>query len=115
MSAFAMFSLKDPSLLAFQERRNDFNMKSLYLVNRVPSDTQTRVLLDPLQPDHLRPMFNDVFRHMQRGKALQPYVFHEGHYLLSIDGTEYFSSKSIHCSSCLSRQNKKTGQWTYYH
>jgi hypothetical protein len=26
MSAFGMFSLKDPSLLAFEERRNDKNM-----------------------------------------------------------------------------------------
>jgi hypothetical protein len=50
MSGFAMFSLKDPSLLAFQERRNDFNIKSLYLVNEVPSDTQTRELLDAQQP-----------------------------------------------------------------
>ena len=29
MSAFALFALKDPSLLFFQERRNDENMKSL--------------------------------------------------------------------------------------
>ena len=28
MSAIAMFSLKDPSLLAFQGRRNDHNMKN---------------------------------------------------------------------------------------
>ena len=38
MSGFAMFSLKDPSLLAFQERRNDENMKSLYRIGQVPSD-----------------------------------------------------------------------------
>jgi hypothetical protein len=31
MSGFAMFSLKDPSLLAFDERRcNDGNLKSIY-------------------------------------------------------------------------------------
>ena len=29
MSAFAMFSLKDPSLLAFDQRRNDENLKAL--------------------------------------------------------------------------------------
>jgi hypothetical protein len=37
MSAVAMFSLKDSSLLAFQDRRNDENMKNLYLINQVPS------------------------------------------------------------------------------
>ena len=30
MSAVAVFSLKDPSLLAFQDRRNDENMKNLH-------------------------------------------------------------------------------------
>ena len=115
MSGFAMFSLKDPSLLAFQHRRNDGNMKTLYHVDQVPSDTRIREILDSIDPDLLRPMFNDVFRELQRGKALKPFVFHEGHYLVSMDGTEYFSSNSVHCPSCLCRTNKKTSQVTYYH
>jgi hypothetical protein len=115
MSAIAMFSLKDPSLLAFQERRNDDNMKNLYLIKKVCSDTQMREILDPLTPDSIRPMFNDVFRQLQRGKALEQFVFHENCYLLSIDGTEHFSSKKVHCNSCLQRKNKKTGEITYYH
>lgn len=115
MSAVAMFSLKDPSLLAFQERRNDENMKNLFRIRQVPSDTQMRVILDPLEPDLLRPLFSDPFQQLQRGKALEPFVFHEGHYLLSVDGTEYFWSKKIHCESCLQRKNSKTGEITYYH
>jgi hypothetical protein len=51
MSAFAMFSLKDPSLLAFQERRNDENMKNLYRIRVIPSDTQMREVGDPLDPE----------------------------------------------------------------
>ena len=42
MSAFAMFSLKDPSLLAFDERcrnQND-NFRTMYGIESVPSDTQ---------------------------------------------------------------------------
>lgn len=115
MSGFAMFSLKDPSLLAFEERRNDENMKQLYRIRQVPSDTQMREILDPLAPDALRPMFNDIFGTLQRGKALEPYVFYDGCYLLSLDGTEYFSSNTIHCDSCLERKNHKTGEITYYH
>ena len=69
MSAFALFSLKDPSLLAFEKRRYDQNIKNLFRVTNVPSDTQMRTILDPLEPDLLRPMFNDVFRQLQRGKA----------------------------------------------
>ena len=60
MSAFAMFSLKDPSLLAFEARCNDGNMKTLYGIGNVPSDTQMREILDPIKPDQLRPFFNDV-------------------------------------------------------
>jgi len=115
MSGFAMFSLKDPSLLAFSYRRNDANMKQLFGIGQIPSDTQMREILDPVQPELLRPVFNDVLRELQRGKGLEPFAFHEGHYLLSVDGTGYFSSKKIHCASCLQKVNKKTGEITYQH
>ena len=36
MSAFAMFSLKDPSLLAFDQRRNDENLQSVYGIENIP-------------------------------------------------------------------------------
>ena len=46
MSAFAMFSLKDPSLLAFDQlRQTDENLKSIYHINHVPSDTHMRTIL----------------------------------------------------------------------
>ncbi len=41
-SGFAMFSLKDPSLLAFDRRRSDQNMKTLFGIGQIPSDTQMR-------------------------------------------------------------------------
>jgi hypothetical protein len=115
MSALAMFSLKDPSLLAFEERRNDENIKTLFWVQQVPSDTHMRELLDPVPPDLFRPMFNDVLRAMQRGKALQQFIFHDGCYLLSLDGTQYFRSQNVHCSSCLVSKDSSTGKLTYSH
>jgi hypothetical protein len=115
LSGFAMFSLKDPSLLAFDARRLEGNLNRLYGIDRVPCDTQMREILDPVDPDLLRPVFNDVFRSLQRGKALEPLVFHEGCYLLSLDGTGYFSSSSVHCDSCLEKVNQRTGEVTYSH
>ena len=115
MSAFALFSLKDPSLLAFEKRRYDANMKSLFRILNIPSDTQMRTILDSLQSDFLRPMFNDIFGQLQRGKVLEPFAFHQGAYLVSLDGTGYFSSKNIHCDSCLQKKNSKTGEITYQH
>ena len=115
MSAVAMFVLKDPSLLAFDARRNDQNMKNLFGIQQVPCDTHMREVLDPLEPNQFRPFFNDVFRELQRGKVLEQFVFHQGCYLLLLDGTEYFSSQKVHCESCMERVNQKTGEVTYYH
>jgi hypothetical protein len=116
MSAFAMFSLKDPSLLAFEERRSGYtNLKTVYLVNNVPCDTQMRTILDEVDPDDIEPLFSDVFRQLQRGKALEKMVFMNGCYLLSVDGTGYFSSNSVHCDFCSVKTNSKTGEITYYH
>ena len=46
MSAFAMFSLKDPSLLQFDKRRNEDaecqNLKSIYGIRNIPSDSRMR-------------------------------------------------------------------------
>ena len=114
MSAFTIFSLKDPSLLAFDERRNDENIKAVYHIENIPCDTHLRTILDPLDPELLRPLFQDIFRRLQRGKALEPFVFYEGCYLASFDGTGYFSSKKVHCPSCMEKVSK-SGVVTYSH
>src|SRR5262245_55452324 len=70
MSAFAMFSLKSPSLLAFDKERSAGNWQTIYGMKRVPCDTHMRERLDPVSPESLRPVFKSVFRQLQRGKAL---------------------------------------------
>lgn len=114
MSAFALFALKDPSLLAFDERRSDGNLKAVFGIGQIPSDTQMREILDQVVPEHLRASFGDVFRQLQRGKALEPFAFYADHYLLSLDGTGYFSSQKIHCPACQVKEHKN-GTVTYEH
>jgi len=114
MSAFAMFSLKSPSLLAFDKERAERNLGTIYGMERVPCDTRMREILDPVFPEALRPVFKSVFRQLQRGKVLEPMAFLEGHYLLALDGTGYFSSTTIHCASCLHKVHRN-GSLTYYH
>jgi len=114
MSAFAMFSLKSPSLLAFDKERAEGNLETIYGIERVPCDTHMREILDPVSPEWLRPVFKSVFRQLQRGKALEPMAFLEGHYLLALDGTGYFSSTQIHCASCLHKVHRN-GSITYSH
>ena len=114
MSAFAMFSLKAPSLLAFDKERAEGNLHTIYGIERVPCDTHMREILDPVSPKVLRPLFTSVFRQLQRGKALEPMAFLDEYYLLALDGTEYFSSKTIHCASCLHKVHRN-GSVTYFH
>ena len=114
MSAFAMFSLKAPSLLTFDKQRAEGNLGTVYGIERVPCDTHMRERLDPVSPESLRPVFKSVCRQLQRGKALEPMEFLDGHYLLALDGTGYFSSQTIHCASCLQKVHRN-GAVTYYH
>ncbi len=81
MSAFAMFSLKAPSLLAFDKERAEGNLHTIYGIERVPCDTYMRAMLDPVSPTVLRPVFQSIFCQLQRGKALEAMTFLNGHYL----------------------------------
>ena len=114
MAGLALFCLKDPSLLAFQRRALDHNLRSVFGLRAIPSDTQMRAILDEAAPEQLRPVFRDVFRQLQRGKVLEDYVFLEGCYLIALDGVEYFCSRKVHCPHCLTRQHKN-GEVSYYH
>lgn len=116
MSAFAMFSLKDPSLLAFDKRRNEEpeNLHTIYGIGNIPCDTTMREILDEISSQEIRRAFKDVFRQLQRGKALEPFVYMDGYYLLALDGTGYFSSEKLHSESCLEKKSSKTGKITYH-
>src|SRR6266852_170850 len=114
MSAFAMFSLKSPSLLAFDQQRVEGNLATIYGIQRAPCDTYMRETLDPVSPEALRPSFKSVFRQLQRGKALEAMLLLDGHYLVALDGTGYFASPTIHCASCLQKVHRN-GSITYYH
>ncbi len=75
MSAFAMFSLKIPSLLKFDERRKDEtecqNLKNIYGIENVPSDSRMREICDEIDPrKYIAPLFKVSFRQLQRGKEI---------------------------------------------
>ena len=108
MSGFAMFSLKDPSLLAFDERRLERpeSLHSVYGVGVIPSDTQMRTILDEVAPTHLRRAFRSVFHQLQRGKVLPKLTCLGGHLLLAIDGTGIHSSENIGADYCLTKERR---------
>lgn len=105
MSGLAIFSLKFPSLLQFEEQTKQAglikkNLKTLYKIEQVPSDTYLRERLDEVNPAEIRKVFKKIFANVQRGKALEAYTYLNGHYLMPMDMTGFFSSSNVHCENC---------------
>lgn len=113
-----MMFLQDPSLLEFQQAlqdaTNNNNLKTIFSVYSIPKDSQMRTILDIHPYDPLLDVFSDFFRDLQRGKYLEPYRFLSDYYLITLDGSEYFSSEKIHCDNCLTKETKGDGI-NYYH
>ena len=119
MSGLAVYGLKYASLLKFDEAaRGDAavrsNLRRLYGVARVPSDTRMRERLDEVDPRSLRSCYRRLFAALQRGKGLEGFACLDGHYLLSVDGTGHHSSKKVHCGNCCEKHHRD-GTTTYYH
>jgi hypothetical protein len=121
MSGFSIFCLKFSSLLQFEEQMREEKMAShlspIFKLVEVPSDTQMRSVLDEIEPLELAPIFKNIFNKVQESKRLEYFQFFDGSYLVSIDGTQYFSSDKIHCDSCMFKKtNDESGEGIlYYH
>lgn len=118
MSGLAVFGLKFPSLLQFDQGLNDdvikHNLNALYHVKQAPCDTSMRERLDEVDPRFLRPAFTAIFSLLQRGKVLDDYKFLNKYLIIACDGTGMFSSPAIHCENCCEKHHKD-GSITYYH
>ncbi len=119
MSGLAVFGFKMPSLLQFEKEKVAEpwirrNLRTLYGVERAPSDTCLRDRLDSVTPNQLRRPFKKIFSYLQRGKALESYRYLNGHYIISLDGTGQFSSEKVHCECCCEKHHKN-GRIEYYH
>jgi len=118
MTGLAIFGLKFPSLLQYDQKRKKpeiaNNLKNLYHVQTSPSDTYLGERLDEIDSNLLRPAFKKLFSKLQRCKKLENFEFFDGYYLLSLDGTGEFSSGNISCPHCCKKEHKN-GKVTYYH
>ena len=76
-SAFAMFSLKSPSLLSFKEqtKQEEKNLKAIYHLQSVPGDTQMRAALDPLLPSPLREIFPKFYHKLNQAGVIKEYEY----------------------------------------
>lgn len=112
MSALAMMFFQDPSLLSFLRRLDDplqcGNLKALFAVEAIPQDSCLRECLDAVDTAAIHPAFALLLQRLQRGNQLGGFRFLNGHYLVALDGSQYFCSETIHCPSCLTYKGSKS-------
>lgn len=111
-----MFSLKSPSLLSFEEqtKQEKKNLKSIYHIEAIPSDTQMRTTLDPIDPEPLRTLFVKLFQKLKGAGVIKEYEYWNGYVIVSADGVEHFYSTKVHCKHCTTRTNRN-GETSYHH
>jgi hypothetical protein len=104
LGAFSVFYMQAPSFLAhqrdMQRKKGQNNAQSLFEVERIPSDGQIRNLLDPVEPGILYERFWEIYGCLDEGGYLDKYRGAAGTRLISLDGSQYFSSQEIHCPNC---------------
>ena len=118
LSAFSVFFMQSRSFLDHQRLMNSQkgrdNAASLFGIERIPCDNQIRNLLDLVPASTVFGVFRSVYDGLSKTGNLKPYQCFQGEFLLTLDGTEYFSSKKIHCCHCCHRTHKN-GSTTYFH
>ena len=120
LSAFSVFFTQCPAFRSFQQNmehsRGRNNARSLFQVERIPTDKHLRQTLDPIEPSHLFSLFDDLPQAFDQTGLLAALRAVENTRRIALDATWYFSSqsKNIHCPrcSCLSHAE---GQGTHFH
>jgi hypothetical protein len=118
MTGLSCMYFQEPSFATFQrnleEERNVNNLRTLFGIENLPSDTQVRDIIDYHSPTILSPIFKDFFSRLQRSKKLLDYEFLPGKYLCALDGTQFFSSNAVSCDQCLTKHEDNENKATRY-
>lgn len=117
LSTLACMFYKSSSLLKYQrlmkKRLYRDNLQTQFGVTEIPSDNQIRTIISSINPNEFQPIFGNYLKRLQRGKYLSKFSF-EDKYLVALDGTQYYSSETIHCEECLQKK-KRNGKIEYSH
>lgn len=118
LSAFSVFFTQSPSFLAFQKSMQKIkgmnNAESLFGIGKIPSDNHIRNMLDVVPPETVFPIFTFIAETLNAFGHLDAFRSYSNNILRALDGTQYFSSKKIHCDNCCVKEHKN-GSKTYSH
>jgi hypothetical protein len=117
MAAFSVFFMQSASFLAHQQAMQDHQQRnnacSLFGIEQIPSDPQIRNLLDPIAPAALSAPFWAIFALLEEAGELSSFRSLNDQWLVSLDGTQYFSSSRIHCQRCTVKVWHETEYYTH--
>jgi len=118
LSAFSLFFMQSASFLEHQQRlergRNHSNCRTLFGIEKIPSNNHLRTLLDTTPPELLEPCFDQALQQMRQHGGWSHFERLGGRVLIALDGSEYFCSEKRGCPRCLTRK-RSHGRMENYH
>ena len=117
-SALSVFMTQSPSFLAYQktmrQNKGRSNAQSLFEMEEIPCENQTRDSLDSVAPQEIYPLYDGVLQALDEQGVLDEYRTVQATLPIALDGTWYHASEKIHCVNCSCIEHTN-GKKTYYH
>ena len=115
-AGFAVFSLKEPSLLAFRREypNREANLRRVYGIESVPGDTALREGLDGVEPARLQGCFGAPLGVLRHQGVFKSRLVLGGYLAVAVDGTGHYGSSTHSCPHCMVR-NHRGGKQSFYH
>jgi hypothetical protein len=118
LSAFSVFFTQSPSFLSFQtmmeKNKGNSNARTLFGIEKIPSDNQIRNILDPTPAEILFPVYLKILDYVNDQGGLEACRVLDNTILVAMDGTGYYYSEKISCPRCCVN-NHKDGRVSYAH
>lgn len=118
LSAFSLFFMQNASFLSFQRNMEkgstQTNYQGLFGVEKIPTDSHIRSMLDAVSPGELEPCFDASLAAMEQNGGMASFTVFGTRKLIALDGTEYFGSHKLNCPCCQKRE-RSNGKTEYYH
>ena len=115
--AFSIFHMQSGSFLAHQrsmsQKRGQCNLKSVFKLKQIPSDTQIRNMMDGVPAAHLEGAYESLWKQLSEENQLTKFHILGERLLVGLDGIQFFSSNKIQCEQC-SWQETEVGK-RYHH
>lgn len=117
-AAFAIFFMQSASFLEgqrhLQQTKGKSNAETVFQMERIPTDTHIRNLLDPVEPGEMSDEFRFQLDELAASGYLKGWQVLNGRLAFSLDGVYYFTSQKISCPHCQTRRLEE-GKQRYLH